>query len=377
MKYYETHYDEYINSVEKYNIHPELEKIIKQFPTKSANLNNLIVYGPTGVGKYSQVLYLLKKYSSNELKYDKKITLQTDKQTYIYRISDIHYELDMSLLGCNSKLVWHEAFFQIVDIISVKQDKIGIIVCKNFHQIHTELLEIFYSYMQQYNNTQSNIKLFFIIITEHISFIPTSIINSCQIVNIGRPKRECYDRMVNNSILSKSFIQNANPFFKKITTISDDDIRISYSENQVIDVGSQQCNAKNILDNVNLDGILNLKEINYFPLLNDTDKIPVDIFNIICDNIIEEIKKKEKISFTEFRDTLYDILTYNLDVTECLWHILTYFINNNYLEEKDITDILEKTYTFLKYYNNNYRPIYHLESIMFYIVNKIHKYNEL
>jgi hypothetical protein len=83
------------------------------------------------------------------------------------------------------------------------------------------------------------------------------------------------------------------------------------------------------------------------------------------------------LSFTDFRDTLYDILTYNLDVTECLWYILRYFIENQSLNSQDITDILDKSYYFLKYYNNNYRPIYHLESIMFYIINKIHKYDEL
>jgi hypothetical protein len=136
-------------------------------------------------------------------------------------------------------------------------------------------------------------------------------------------------------------------------------------------------NKINILNQIELEGILNLKETRYFSLLNKTDDIPKDIFNIICDNIIQEMSKKEQLSFTNFRDTLYDILTYNLDVTECLWYILRYFIENQSLNSQDITDILDKSYYFLKYYNNNYRPIYHLESIMFYIINKIHKYDEL
>jgi len=308
-------------------------------------LNNCIFYGPTGSGKYSQVLKLIKKYSPSELKYDKKITLQNDKQTYIYRISDVHYEIDMSLLGCNSKIIWHEAFLQIIDIISVKQDKFGIIVCKNFHLIHSELLEIFYSYIQQYNS-HSVIKLKFFILTEHISFIPTNVLNSCQIINIKRPNKDEYKNMMNI---------NSNKSNNK-TTVN---------------------NGINLLNNIELEGILNLKESRYFPLINNTEEIPKDIFNIICDNIIQEMSKKQQLSFTDFRDTLYDILTYNLDVTECLWYILRYFIENNYLNSQDITDILDKSYYFLKYYNNNYRPIYHLESIMFYIINKIHKYDEL
>jgi hypothetical protein len=35
--------------------------------------------------------------------------------------------------------------------------------------------------------------------------------------------------------------------------------------------------------------------------------------------------------------------------------------------------ILAKIHTFLKYYNNNYRPIYHLESIFFYMITQIHR----
>jgi hypothetical protein len=143
MKYYETTFDEYIQSAEKYNIHPELNETCTKFPQNVYQLENTIIYGPSGVGKYTQMLLALKKYSPSHMKYDKKITVATDKQEYVYRISDIHYEIDMALLGCNSKTLWHEIFFQIVDIISVKQEKIGIIVCKNFHQIHSELLDIF------------------------------------------------------------------------------------------------------------------------------------------------------------------------------------------------------------------------------------------
>jgi hypothetical protein len=71
---------------------------------------------------------------------------------------------------------------------------------------------------------------------------------------------------------------------------------------------------------------------------------------------------------------LYDILIYNLDAVECVWYILSHFIEKDKIESEDISDIIEKTYSFLKYFNNNYRPIYHLESMMFYLITKIKKY---
>jgi hypothetical protein len=366
MKYYESHYEDYIHSVEKYNLHNEMNRVYNKFPNKISQLENLIFFGASGVGKYSQILYLLKKYSPSELKYDKKITIQTEKQEYIYKISDIHYEVDMSLLGCNSKLVWHEVFFQIVDIISVKADKIGIIICKNFHLIHTELLEIFYSYMQQYNHSHSTIKIKFFIVTEHISFIPKQIINACQVIKIARPSKDRYFQTLTMGRFSTNIDSNHNEprtFLKKITDYKGNHTNIK--------------KTKDILDKIDTEGILNTKELNSFSSIETINDLPKDVFNIICDNIIKEILKTSKLSFTDFRDTLYDILTYNLDVTECLWYILRFFIQNDYLNEKDTSDILKKTYTFLKYYNNNYRPIYHLESIMFYIINKIHNYNEL
>ena len=43
-----------------------------------------------------------------------------------------------------------------------------------------------------------------------------------------------------------------------------------------------------------------------------------------------------------------------------------------------LSEIMDKTDAFLKFYNNNYRPIYHLESMFIYLITKIYRYpNEL
>ena len=132
MKFYESHFEEYIVSNQKINLHPKLESVfLKNFPESIQQLKNVIFYGPSGVGKYTQVLRSIKKYSPSELKYEKKLSIVFNKQVYYFKISDIHYEIDMSILGCNSKLLWHDIYQQIIDIISAKPEKNGIIVCKN------------------------------------------------------------------------------------------------------------------------------------------------------------------------------------------------------------------------------------------------------
>jgi hypothetical protein len=131
-------------------------------------------------------------------------------------------------------------------------------------------------------------------------------------------------------------------------------------------------NNTDLLDTIDIDGIVNIKELHSLHLMKTENNVPVDIFNTICDDLIKEIINYNEIIFTSFRDNIYDILIYDIDVAECIWYILNYLIEKEYLKNEDISPVLNKTYVFLKYYNNNYRPIYHLESILFYLIIKVH-----
>jgi hypothetical protein len=335
MKFYETHFEEYAKAVDTQTLHPELAPLYEQFPKNLGQFGNLIVYGPSGVGKYSQVLHILKRYSPSELKYEKRITMQHEKLEYSYPISDIHYEIDMSFLGCNSKIIWHEVFSQIVDIVSMKSIKIGIIVCKNFHKIHNELLEIFYSYMQQFSHPQLSIQIRFVLITEHIGFIPNSIIQNCRILSVKRPLVQDYQKLSKTSLVG---------------------------EDRMADIAPKD--------------LMNLKEYHCLEWINPNQPPPPELFNVICDAIIQEMLHPEKIVITDFRDIIYDILVYNVDVYECIWHVIEYFIQEDRLDAEDIRAILDKTHSFFKYYNNNYRPIYHIENMLFFIINKVHGYDQ-
>lgn len=214
IKYYETYFEDYINECKKINIHSKLELIYNSFSKNIEELPNIIFYGPKGSGKYTQVLYFLSLYTNLPLKY-KKAYISYNKQEYFFKISDVHYEIDMSTLGCNSKLLWQEIYSYFVDLINSKPDKIGFLVLKNFHEIHNELLDIFYSYIQKYLFKKNNIR--FIFITEHISFIPDSIINICNIINIEKPSKKTYQKLVMNK--SKNNLNNKYLNFENVTNI--------------------------------------------------------------------------------------------------------------------------------------------------------------
>ena len=313
-KYFETSFNEYITTCENNNLHPKLSnEIFTQLPPDISNIPNLILYGPKGIGKYTQSLLLLKRYSPSSLKYEKKISITFNKAIYQYKASDIHIEVDMSLLGCNAKLLWNEIYNQSIDIACVKKDNIFIILCTNFQDIHSELLEHFYSYMQTVY--YKPVKLKFIILTEQISFLSENILDVCKTISIPRASLEQHENC-----------------FGKINT--------------------------------NINNITNLKNI----------KSDIDEYNphvTICMSIIYYVTNLSKIDYSKIRELCYQLLVYDTDIYESIWFILQTLVNTNKINDDKIGDVLTNTYTFLKLFNNNYRPIYHLENYVLYLITII------
>lgn len=320
------HFDDYIQKHNKHSMHPSLDGLYLKFPAQLDTLKNLIFYGPMGVGKYTQVLSCIRKYSASELKYEKRLTINYDKEQYLIKMSDIHFEVDMSLLGCNAKLLWNEIHTQITDVIlsSLSHNQKGIIVCTNFHKINSELLDNFYSYMQGINS----VRFKYIIITEHVGFIPDNILTHCKIVHVPKPCVSDYNKcMVVNSEYDELKVKNNTLVVKQIE-----------------------------------------KSENYYCSFNTRPH------EKICNDVLKCIKNPNEVSFLSMRDILYDILIYNYDLGECIWYILNDLVATKYLDLNNLSDILIHTYTSLQYYNNNYRPIYHLENYIYNLITKIHEH---
>lgn len=318
MKFIHNSFDNYLHEYDKINLHSKLSNVFKSFPDDITKMRNIILYGPEKSGKYTQFLQSIRKYSSSKLKYEKKLQIESNKQDFFIKISDIHYEVDISLLGCNAKVLWNTIFNQIVDIILTKPKKNGIIVCKNFHTIHSELLDIFYSYMQK--NICNHYHIIFFLLTEHVSFIPDNIVNCCKTISVPKPCSNSYLMCYKNNSFKNIKLDN-----KKITKV-----------------------VKQVSNDLSL------------------------IYFTFCEKIIDSIINYEKINFLLLRDLLYDLFIYNTNIYHAIWFILSSLIEKGYIKDEMICDINIETYKFLKLYNNNYRPIYHLELFIFNIIKYIH-----
>ena len=313
-------YNDYFN-----NLNKNLDKI-----------SNFIIYGPAGIGKYSEALKLIENYSPSKLKYEKKMTIDS-KNEHTIKISDIHYEIDFQNLTCNSKILLNDIYNNIIDVIHSNKDKKGIILCKNFHDINNELLEVFYSYMQK--NLIYNITLKFIIITEHLSFIPENIQDVCNTLYYTKLSYSNYIKISNTN--NKKFLLN----------------------------------KQNKLDYNFISNISSINQLKYIDLTEENENI-VNLKLSICNKIINYIFNKN-INYNNLRNILYDILIYNLNIYDSIFTIIILYLkkyqelNVNKLDKDLINKIFIKTCILFKYYNNNYRPIYHLEAFILYLIKLI------
>ena len=288
-------------------------------PSKSFDeFPNLIIYGSRGCGKYTQSLHILRDLSPTKLKYERKMVLNNqskDKESLYFTLSDIHIEVDFDMLGCHSKALWHDIYTNYVDIVTSKKNKIGVILIKNFSSINNELHDIFYSYIQHYDRPYS-CQIKYILLTEEVSFIYNNIMTHFTIFSIPRPSLAKYKGIVSNY-----------------------DGKIKGEVN----------NIKNLILNVN-------------------DELP---HKKLCDKLIAYMDDMENLKISQLRDHIYDLLVYNLNIYDCIW-----YINHHYSKKKkykdNIVKIMAKTVSFFQLYNNNYRPIYHLENYFVYLITVIH-----
>ena len=97
---------------------------------------------------------------------------------------------------------------------------------------------------------------------------------------------------------------------------------------------------------------------------------------VTCNKILHLIYNYNDImTFSHMRELCYDIFIYNLDIYECIWYMLRNILNSGKIRNDDIHKILVKTFSFFKYYNNNYRPIYHLENYVLYLISVINGFD--
>ena len=275
--------------IKDYNV-TELPKI-ESFPNNIKELNNIILYGPYKSNKYKYALSIIKKYSKKQLKYQKKCYITTNNKEYIFKISDIHIEINMEYFQYSSKNLWEELITQIENIAFSNNNETFIILCKNFHKISKLYLDDIYTQIKHNIFRNKNNIFKYLILSESLSMIPYNIIN------------------ISTVISSQSML---NDHSNKI-----------------------ECEKKHI-------------------------------------NILLSIIKTKKLKILPIRNVLYDILSYNLDIAKCFQIIIEKLVIEYKFDDETINNIYINYFKYISLYNDNYRPIFHLERIILYFMTIIH-----
>ena len=319
MSIHEILFCDYLKYLDDYNLHPDLKPVwinyTKYFMEHPKNVKHIMVHGPKGVGKYTQVLYFLKQLSPTKLMYDRKLTIPNQKQECIIRMSDIHCELDFGVLGCNAKTNWSDLYQHILDLANSSLNKIRFVVCLNIWSIHPELLDVLYFYMRH----NYNVSLSFIIISDSISFLSREIYNICEYIWIKRPSKSKYQTIVTQNIK---------------------------------DLKTQE--------------ILNMSRY------NNRLKLHTNYYKPLCEPIIAFILNPSKSDFFSLRDNVYNLSIFHININEALLYIIhqVYVLCDTTGKKDKITKYLIDFYE--KFYNN-YRSIYHLESILINVTKILHE----
>jgi len=352
VKYHETTYEDYISEISKCNFHKELQHVIGN-ETTIEDMTNYIFNGPCGIGKYSQALLLISRFSPSKLKYEKKVHLTINKNEYTFKISDIHYEVDFLTMGCNAKIVWTEIFNTIVNIVLSNGINNGIILCHNFNHISAELLDIFYSYIQQIFYLPINLR--FIFLTERISFLPIRIINNAMLINIGRPNKV-----------------NINKRFGKHSNIVDN-LKELYLPNVEYKQSEQQSEQSEQSEQVQSEQSEQVQSEQSEQVQSEqseqvqSEQSGQSEYKIV-DELIMMITDQTTFKISQLREILYDLLTYDIKMYDVLNTIIMRLIENSILDLEKLPELMNDMHICMYQYNNNYRPIYHLENMIVKIV---------
>ena len=82
MKHFATRFEDYIQESKKKNLHKELNQVTDYFTDNLKEQPNLIFYGPSGVGKYTQSLNFIKKFSPSNLRFERKLNFTHNKKNW-------------------------------------------------------------------------------------------------------------------------------------------------------------------------------------------------------------------------------------------------------------------------------------------------------
>ena len=140
---------------------------------------DLIVYGTDGSNKEEAVGAFLESASPSSLKYERKLVCETPKSRFFVRVSDIHYSLDLNLLGPAGLVMWNCIVDQIRGSIAASGKREGLVVCYSVEGYSAEVLNAVGQCIGDLMGR--TVRIFFWFITSSMCCLPRRIAECCAV----------------------------------------------------------------------------------------------------------------------------------------------------------------------------------------------------
>jgi len=152
---------------------------------------DLIVYGTNGSNKEEVVGSYLESISPSGLKYERKLVCETSRSQFFVRVSDIHYSLDLNLLGPAGLVMWNCIIDRIRESIAASGKREGLVVCYSVEGYSAETLDAIGQCLGDLMGR--TVRVFFWFITSSMCCLPRRIAECCAVHRIPQ------DRIVRKS----------------------------------------------------------------------------------------------------------------------------------------------------------------------------------
>jgi hypothetical protein len=318
-----------------------------------APLGNYIFYGPEGSGRYTLALNYIRHHSDGDLRGGRILNVTYNKAVHMVHMSDIHFEVDMGMLGSSAKALWYHMMQQIYDIVLLRKRKIGIIMCKNFQAITNEHMEIMQTYVKQCENgfMYNRCRLYYVILTTDASFIGTSISSVFSVVRVPLYMRRIHGIRICDIYEGKRE--------------DEEDMKGLYVHNY-LDEGDESI----LLSDMNRESMASLGKEHVAYLKGDECAYEFMKYRKeILTNIESHIYGYDPLNGISLRNSIYDILIYHMNLYEVIWSLICNFsdrLSDNGRCER-MHDICMYIHEMLRLYDANYRPILHIEKLILYL----------
>jgi len=335
------------NQIDNYDIHsiwwPDVLNTLVDIANTNKLCTHTFFYGPPGVGKYSHALHFLRTQSPSHFNhsYIPPVQIYTNipepprikyipEQQYIFRVSDVHIEIDMEQLVSYSEqtITAHHILTLWNEIMSVAMS-FSYILCLNISRAPILLIRHLHSYMvpcwDQYKQKKQVPR--FIFLGESICAIPKRM---CDLVttyvHFNRPSNHIYNTCIQQNMSIPSFvstIQNNN-----ITNIK-----------ELYDIAAKQNEPK----------IEQKKKKDDMPITNNKNKKTVEynLFKLQCDKMVNIMCKlfdnTQIIHYpSEIRNVLHEWALYRICPEEGIWYVIGRCICENMLSNVNVKQLFKQ-----------------------------------